>query len=112
MITCAKRATFECRHWHDGERALRGDKRPAQPNYDDHERRNGHHRGHGDPTGNVFQNVGGILDEPANDLRPASSREGAAGKGEKEYRREQEPAGIIMGMSKVKTRPHHIDIYG
>jgi hypothetical protein len=29
-----------------------------------------HHRGHGDPAGNVFQNLDGILDEPANDLRP------------------------------------------
>ena len=28
-------------------------------------------RRHGDPAGNIFQNVGGILDEPANDLRPA-----------------------------------------
>ena len=31
----------------------------------------GIHRGHGDPAGNVFQNIGGILDEPANDLRLA-----------------------------------------
>ena len=27
--------------------------------------------GHGDPPGNVFQNLGGILDELANDLRLA-----------------------------------------
>jgi hypothetical protein len=27
--------------------------------------------GYGDPPGNVFQNIGGILDEPANELRPA-----------------------------------------
>ena len=25
----------------------------------------------GDTAGNVFQNIGGILDEPTNDLRPA-----------------------------------------
>jgi hypothetical protein len=28
-------------------------------------------QGHGDPAGNVFQNVGGILDEPENDLQLA-----------------------------------------
>jgi len=51
--------------------------------------------GHGDPAGNVFQNVGGILDEPANDLRPAQGREGTASEGEKEHRRQQERAGMI-----------------
>ena len=49
----------------------------------------------GDRIGNVFQNVGGILDEAANDLRPALRREGAAGEGQKEYRRQQERADMI-----------------
>jgi hypothetical protein len=60
------------------------------------ERMKGHHRGHRDPARNVFQNVAGILDEPANDLRPAQRREGAAGKGEKEHRRQQKRAGMIQ----------------
>jgi antitoxin HigA-1 len=46
--------------------------------------------------GTFFKTVGGILDEPANDLRPAQCREGAAGKGEKEHRRQQEHAGMIQ----------------
>jgi plasmid maintenance system killer protein len=44
---------------------------------------------------NVFQNVGGILDEPANDLRLAERRESAAGEGEKEHRREQARTAMI-----------------
>jgi hypothetical protein len=38
-------------------------------------------QGHGDPAGDVFQNIGGILDEPANDVRPVEIRETAAGEG-------------------------------
>jgi hypothetical protein len=30
-VTCAKRSTFECRHWHDGKRAREGDRGAAQP---------------------------------------------------------------------------------
>lgn len=29
----------------------------------------GSYRGHGNPAGQIFQNLGGILDEPASDLR-------------------------------------------
>ena len=55
----------------------------------------GIHRGHGDPAGNVFQNIGGILHQPANDPRPAQCRKGVASEGEKEYRRQQECALMV-----------------
>jgi len=55
-------------------------------------------RGTRRPAGDVFQNIGGILDEPANDLRPADRREGASGEGEKKYRREQEHAGMTWNI--------------
>ena len=52
----------------DGQRSREGDRGAAEPDHSDSERCKRHHRGHGDPAGNVFQNVGGILDEPGNDL--------------------------------------------
>jgi hypothetical protein len=41
----------------------------AQPDYGDSQESNRRHRRHGDSLPNVFQNVGGILDELANDPR-------------------------------------------
>ena len=71
MITTANRATFERWHWLDGKRAREGDRGAAQPDHGDSEGWKRHHGGHGDPAGNIFQNVDGILDDPARDLRPA-----------------------------------------
>jgi hypothetical protein len=79
----------------DGKRAREGDRGAAQPDHGDSNRCRRHHGRYGDPAGNVFQNFGGILHEPANDLRPAQRRKGSAGEGEKEHRRQQERAGVI-----------------
>jgi len=42
-----------------------------------------------------LQNFSGIVDEPANDLRPGQRRKRAAGEGHKEDRTQQERAGEL-----------------
>jgi len=44
-----------------GKRAREGDRVGAEPDHGGFEASKRHHRGHGAPPGNVFQNVGGIL---------------------------------------------------
>lgn len=81
MIAHAKVAKFECRYWSDGKHAREGSRSSAQPD-------------HGVPAGNVFQNQGGILDEPADALRLVDCGEGVAREREKEYRKQQAHAGL------------------